>query len=792
MRATVVTAADGDEIFDLTGQMVAVGLESKTIQAAIESLGLAQTCVACYNSPKGQTVSGPGAEVSKLKEALAADIPNLFWREIDTDRVAYHAPYLACFKDYLVKEFTAIVGSEGRPLDGSWLCTSTRDPKEFVLDAHYHARNIVSPVFFQQALETLPPTPSWWRWARPVAAGPSEAHPDGHRAAGPREAAGHVHRGLLPRAGAREEGRVGGRLCLLLCGEAGQEEHARTPGTATFRAALAGPLGPLQGLSCLHLQGLRVPAQHGRRQRRCDGGHYNLVGDHAFLLDHRVNGRALFPATGHLYTMWQAKCKCEKGMKLADFHINSAVVLDPNMAEEVTFYDAEMGNELAVVHDKTVVASATFSFLPESQTARAAVVEAEHGVTPLLQRKQLYMHFKRYGYEYQEQFQLVERRTVPSKGQAGNFGVLRGAAHLIPFMDNFLQLFLEDVRMLQLPTLIREVEMLPGALAEAAAGAVVAIETDSYELTSPNLRMKGLNTMPAAGPQHDALIHDKQVFLPLGEQIREDETTEIAFLATRKYIASAITAYANTSAEVRASLLAERPWMKHVLAHAAKTLGSDTAVPPVDEALYASSLHYRMHVDLYKDLPALLENPFLTLSVHPEHDAFYENNHVMASSAAELAGLVGLVCKEWHGTDLSVWEGGSGSCGFTRRVVPLVERQLEQYVCSDISAIRLGTLEGHPKISSSRHGDNPIELPRGPRAGCTTWRLRTTPSTRRGTSKRRCSSSATPSWMAASSCWRSRSPTRASTCGGSTTSSGKRPGTSAATGCGWPGMSGRR
>ena len=79
--------------------------------------------------------------------------------------------------------------------------------------------------------------------------------------------------------------------------------------------------------------------------------------------------------------------------------------------------------------------------------------------------------------------------------------MLRGAAHIIPYMDNFLQLFLEDVRMLQLPTLIREVEMLPGALAEAAAGAVVAIETDSYELTSPNLRMKGLNTMPAAGPQ---------------------------------------------------------------------------------------------------------------------------------------------------------------------------------------------------------------------------------------------------------------------------------------------------
>ena len=57
--------------------------------------------------------------------------------------------------------------------------------------------------------------------------------------------------------------------------------------------------------------------------------------------------------------------------------------------------------------------------------------------------------------------------------------MLRGAAHIIPYMDNFLQLFLEDVRMLQLPTLMREVEMLPGAIKEAAEGSTVDIKTDS-------------------------------------------------------------------------------------------------------------------------------------------------------------------------------------------------------------------------------------------------------------------------------------------------------------------------
>ena len=46
--------AHGEQLFDLNGSMVAVGLESAVIQAAIDELGLKQTCVACYNSPQGQ------------------------------------------------------------------------------------------------------------------------------------------------------------------------------------------------------------------------------------------------------------------------------------------------------------------------------------------------------------------------------------------------------------------------------------------------------------------------------------------------------------------------------------------------------------------------------------------------------------------------------------------------------------------------------------------------------------------------------------------------------------------
>ena len=55
-------------MYDLTGQMVAVGLPADEITATIGLLDLRQTCVACFNGPKGQTVSGAKAEVDELKK----------------------------------------------------------------------------------------------------------------------------------------------------------------------------------------------------------------------------------------------------------------------------------------------------------------------------------------------------------------------------------------------------------------------------------------------------------------------------------------------------------------------------------------------------------------------------------------------------------------------------------------------------------------------------------------------------------------------------------------------------
>ena len=45
--------------FSMHGQMAVVGYSIDEINEVFNKVELKHTCIACYNSPKGQTVSGP-------------------------------------------------------------------------------------------------------------------------------------------------------------------------------------------------------------------------------------------------------------------------------------------------------------------------------------------------------------------------------------------------------------------------------------------------------------------------------------------------------------------------------------------------------------------------------------------------------------------------------------------------------------------------------------------------------------------------------------------------------------
>ena len=126
--------------------MVAVGLDVNNLEQAIAKLNLTTTCVSCLNSPNCQTISGCVAEIEKLQAYLIDKYDNLFWKNIPTDNIAYHSPYLYIFYKYLHDEIKKFITIESN-LPNEWL--STNQCTKY--DSHYHIKNIVNPVYFTEA-----------------------------------------------------------------------------------------------------------------------------------------------------------------------------------------------------------------------------------------------------------------------------------------------------------------------------------------------------------------------------------------------------------------------------------------------------------------------------------------------------------------------------------------------------------------------------------------------------------------------------------------------------------------
>jgi hypothetical protein len=100
------------------------------------------------------------------------------------------------------------------------------------------------------------------------------------------------------------------------------------PGPACFQACLdslwlAGVAFDFPKLSYVTKpsERIRVRWDHETDWRVCDyrdfesvaqtAVSYNLSGKDAFMMDHRIDGRSLFPAMGHVYTAWQVSlCLC--------------------------------------------------------------------------------------------------------------------------------------------------------------------------------------------------------------------------------------------------------------------------------------------------------------------------------------------------------------------------------------------------------------------------------------------------------------------------------------------------
>jgi acyl transferase domain-containing protein len=140
------------------GAMMAVGLGSSQLEPYLDTVRrkrVGELIIACYNSPKNNTVSGDEIMIDALKELLDAD--GVFARKLNVKN-AYHSAHMIA----IAEEYCQLMGniSFGRRLALPHMVhmVSTVTGEE-VLDEHlpgqYWVDNMVSPVRFTDGLTAM-------------------------------------------------------------------------------------------------------------------------------------------------------------------------------------------------------------------------------------------------------------------------------------------------------------------------------------------------------------------------------------------------------------------------------------------------------------------------------------------------------------------------------------------------------------------------------------------------------------------------------------------------------------
>ena len=135
--------------------MMAVGLSEKDVQPYLAKLKPTETAVvACVNSPSNVTISGDSAAINTLADLLQPDA--VFARKLKVEN-AYHSPHMQTIADDYLASLQDIktLSPESAPIMVSSVTGAVIAPSD--LNAAYWVRNMVSPVQFVKAVETISP-----------------------------------------------------------------------------------------------------------------------------------------------------------------------------------------------------------------------------------------------------------------------------------------------------------------------------------------------------------------------------------------------------------------------------------------------------------------------------------------------------------------------------------------------------------------------------------------------------------------------------------------------------------
>jgi acyl transferase domain-containing protein/NADPH:quinone reductase-like Zn-dependent oxidoreductase/NAD(P)-dependent dehydrogenase (short-subunit alcohol dehydrogenase family) len=455
---------------DNHGKMLFVSADEESVKQYLQHYP--NVSIACYNSVDGLTLSGPFDDVSQIENNLNNN--KVFNKVVETDGIAYHSVLLAPYFDYLHDNFLQVIPN---PIKRSSKWLSTCDSNQNYCDAKYHTTNIVSSVLFNQQIMNLP---------KDEVIAFLEISPN---------------EGLL---GQIKRSRKENNILITTLSKKTLEQHSLDI-QKMFCHLWANKVMTEKNEN-LNDEFIQLPLKN-RYNIKWDHEtkwktvsyldfesennnsicvYYDLKNNYNFLLDHQIQGQALFPAMGHIFTIWQIVGLKNK-LSVANFNILKAIVLTQDI-NELKFNVKNINNLYNIYYDDEVVANATATVNAKATVNKNLDVNLEilEDLADLknnnlkIDKYQFYGQLSRLGYEYKNTFRMIENVDDDKI-------TINDTYHWITLLDGMLQASIQNVDALYLPTHI-----------------------DKIEINNPNLKLKDINILVN---NKDIILADKSVYI---------------------------------------------------------------------------------------------------------------------------------------------------------------------------------------------------------------------------------------------------------------------------------------
>ncbi|NWS73173.1 FAS synthase, partial [Crotophaga sulcirostris] len=444
------------------GGMAAVGLTWEECKQLCPS----SVVPACHNSEDTVTVSGPRDAVSEFVAKLKKE--GVFAKEVRTSGVAFHSHYMASIAPALLSALKKVI-PHPKPRSARWISTSIPESQwksdlARYSSAEYHVNNLVNPVLFHEGLSHVP--------ANAVVV----------------EIAPHallqaiLKRTLKP-------------TCIVI--PLMKKEHKNNLEfflTHIGKIHLTGlnvaannlfppveypvPVGtPLISphIKWDHSQEWYIPKAEEFAYHTKGAGSaavYNIdVGpespDH-YLVDHCIDGRVLFPATGYLVLAWRTLARSlglnidKMAVLFEEVTIHQATILPKKGSVQLEVRLMPASHCFEVSGNGNLAVSGKISLLentaPKNSDNQPVHTQVDTSSKAGLLKEDLYQELHLRGYNYGPNFQ-----GVLECNSEGTVGKILWNGNWVTFLDTLLHLavFGEVGRSLRLPTRLRSVSIDP-------------------------------------------------------------------------------------------------------------------------------------------------------------------------------------------------------------------------------------------------------------------------------------------------------------------------------------------